>query len=218
LAGPALPREQAPVDRGDRHILISPGYPTTWVSAPNRSLPELLAAIREGRTAVTRSPRVRPPELTASSGGRTAYPGDAVPSGQPVRLTLGTALPGGGLAVIYRGREVLAAAPVSRADAMLTVSDTPPGPTWYRAEVLEPLIDLGLTGADRALWERLAAAGPPAPPEDLLKFLSRFGERIDESGRWPSFAIPDALGRFLNKDPRRPGHCLSGMTSAIFVR
>ncbi|MBI4859916.1 MAG: CehA/McbA family metallohydrolase [Candidatus Riflebacteria bacterium] len=206
------------VGGSDRHVLVSPGYPTTWASAPDRSLPEILNAIREGRTAVTRGPRVRPPELTASAGGRTAQPGDTLPAGQPVRLTLRMALPGGGLAVIYRGREIVATAPVGPGTATVLVNDTPSGPTWYRAEVFEPLIDLGLSAGDRVLWNRLAAAGPKARPEDLNDFLSRFGERVDEAGRWPSFAIPDALGRFLNADPRRPGHCISGLTSAIFVR
>lgn len=208
----------AAVGGGDRHVLVAPGYPTTWVSAPDRSLPELLSAVREGRTAVTRTPQVRPPELVATAGGRTAYPGDTVTAGRPLKLTLRTSLPGGGLAMIYRGREILATAPVAAGHAVLVVADTPPGPTWYRAEMLEPLLDLGLTGADRVLWERLAAAGTAARPEDLLAFLSRFGERVDESRRWPAFAIPDALGRFINADPRHPGHCLSGLTSCIYVR
>ena len=130
----------AAVGGGDRHVLLAPGYPTTWVRAPDRAVPSLLAAIRAGRTVVTRSPLVRPPEVTVRSGSTTAGIGDEVPAGAPLVVSVRAVVARRGLVVIYRGREPIAAIPVTREQPLAEVRDTPAGPTWYRVEVLEPLI------------------------------------------------------------------------------
>lgn len=194
----------AAVGGGDRHILIAPGYPTTWIQAENREVRTLLDAVRAGRTCVTRSPEVGPAELTLRCDGATARPGDVIAAGKPVRLTVRASVSGRGLVVFYRGRTPIAEVRVDHAHPVAGIDDLPGGPTWYRAEVLEPALDLGLSTAFQ--------------PEDMQKFLEAHGTAIDDEGRLPSFRLSDKINRAINLDPTRRGWCKSAITSPIYVR
>ena len=206
----------AAVGGGDRHVLIAPGYPTTWIQAANRDAATLLDAVRAGRTCVTRGPGVLPAEFTVESGGVVARPGDVVAAGRPATLRVRAAV--SGLVVFYRGRTEIGSARVDAAHPEATFSDTPAGATWYRAEVLEPLLDLGLSAADQALWDKLSTTLSASKPEDILAFLTRFGESIADEGKLPSFRLPEKINRVINLDPTHRGFCKSALTSPVYVR
>lgn len=208
----------AAVGGGDRHILIAPGYPTTWISAEDRKVGTLLDAVRAGRTCVTRSPLVRPAELSARSGGAVALPGDVVRSGHSVSLKVRAQVSGNAQVVFYRGREAFATERIDAAHPEATATDVPRGVTWYRAEVLEPILDLGLSPADQAIWDTLTNTLSSSQPEDVLAFMSRFGEKLEDEGRLPSFRIGDKVNRVINADPTHRGWCKSVLTSPIYVR
>ena len=206
------------VGGGDRHVLIAPGYPTTWISAADRGLKNLLDAVRDGHTCVTRSPLVQPADFSIEVDGAVVTPGGALNAGRPVKLRLATRVRGDAVAVFFRGREEIARVAVSPAHPVATFADLPASATWYRAEVLEPLLDLGLSAEDQALWDKLTASLSASQPEDILAFLQRFGELIPDEGRLPSFRLPEPVNRLINLDPQHPGQCKSVLTSPIYVR
>src|SRR5690606_10666820 len=74
----------AAVGGSDRHKLLPPGYPTTWVLAPSPSGTDVVAAVRAGRTMVTQGPEGPHVTFEADAGQDGVFEatiGDELPQG-----------------------------------------------------------------------------------------------------------------------------------------
>ena len=120
-----------------------PGQPTTWVAAPDRSVPAILEGLRKGRTFLTdQPPNAAPPQifLEADANGDGAYEsmvGDTVPPGTQLRVRV---LYGAGtfLRVIGPpGRQAFEPVEVTSLDFKHEFK-MPAADTWVRAELFDP--------------------------------------------------------------------------------
>ena len=97
----------AAVGGGDRHMLVMPGQPTTYVKTDAETPEGIIAGIREGHTFVSRSPAGPQVLLSARAQDADYLMGDVIPTTTSVTLRVHVARAGG-------GRLRLIAGPVDR--------------------------------------------------------------------------------------------------------
>jgi len=149
-------RHAAPVGGGDRHMLVMPGYPTTYVrAAAGADAAAILRGIRERHVFVSSDPHGPQVELTAvDAAGRVRAAGDELAAGAThalsarvtraqggvVRFVGGPMLPGDGAATAQP--QVLSELAIASADETLRYGWTAPaGGGWVHAIVLVPRLD-----------------------------------------------------------------------------
>lgn len=144
----------AAVGGGDRHMVLMPGHPTTYIQAEEESAAGLIAGIRAQRTFVSRSP-VGPQVLfTATAGGKTYGTGAVIPRGQTIQLQARVARAAQGILRVVSGpilpgltqeqilalttlEEILFEVPIPSADYTWQGSWTPTNDAWVFVQVLE---------------------------------------------------------------------------------
>lgn len=144
----------AAVGGGDRHMLVLPGHPTTYVQGTDDTPDGLIEGIRNRHTFVSRSPVGPQVLLTATVGTASYQMGDRVPAGQTVTLKARVGRADKGLLRIISGPiirdvtrdellemptlgEVIFEIPIVGTDFSWQASFTPDGEAWAYAEVLE---------------------------------------------------------------------------------
>jgi hypothetical protein len=150
----------AAVGGSDHHGWFQPGAPATWVLAPSARAPDVLAAIREGRTVVTAGPEGPPVTLEAGD----AVVGGVVPAGRKVAIRARVeAKKGMVLQVLKRRRVVAEVAIDADGERALAFEDTPAPGDWYRADLYRP-VDGAAAALDRSWrWPGFARAAITSP-------------------------------------------------------
>lgn len=144
----------AAVGGGDRHMLVMPGHPTTYIQANTATSTGLMEGIRAGRTFVSRSPAGPQVLLGAVYNGKSYMTGASLPSTATVTVTAQVSRADKGLLRIIQGPiqrditrdemlelptlgEVLFEVPITGNTFSWQTTFTPPGESWIYAEVLE---------------------------------------------------------------------------------
>lgn len=162
------------VGGSDRHALLMPGFPTTWVRAETPDLDGVLAGLRARHTFVSRGPAAAQVLVAVEVGDASYEAGDVAPvpsAGVSARVVVTVANALGGLVRVVSGGAIatddeLAGAALGSVvleeaidanpfTAEVTI-DAAPG-TWLYPVVLEPLVRPGLDADQEALVRDLAA-------------------------------------------------------------
>jgi hypothetical protein len=139
---------------GDRHMLIMPAHPTTYVQVDERSPDGVVDAIRNRRTFVSRSPVAPQVLISAEANGETYSLGDVVPAGSSVTLRAHVGRGSGGMLRIIAGPiirditreelleryplgDVIVDVPITSDDFTYETRWNPDGEAWVYAMVLE---------------------------------------------------------------------------------
>jgi hypothetical protein len=150
------------VGGGDRHAIVLPGFPTTYVQAATSDVQGLVDGMRDRHSYVTRTPASAQIAGTITVGEAVYQWGDAVPlpaSGAEVTVQLRVARAEGGLARLVSGGfvaddEALQSAPlgsvvaeedIGSQDHSVEYSFTAAPGDWIFPLVLEPLFAPGIT-------------------------------------------------------------------------
>lgn len=158
-------RHVAPVGGSDRHMLVMPAEPMTYVAAPSRDQKDILDGLRNGATFVSRGPAG--PQVVMSLQDRSGkkYPmgGDAPLSAGPFTLSVTVSRAGEGRLRLIEGvvdpdldtpgglegqplGEIFDDLYIAEDVQTFTVPWDPAKPAWIYAYVLEPL------GIDELPW------------------------------------------------------------------
>lgn len=207
---------------GDRHMLLLPGQPTTYVYARSRAAADILDGIRAGRTFVSSAVDGPQAFLDADATGDGVYeaiPGSTVGLNQPVALRVRVVDAVGGRVDIVKNGLVFASFPVALADETFVVYDRPAAYAWYRADVFERT-DLSSPSSysfqllSTSLGYLLGGGGWAG-----LQFLSLpLGFQVGLGTRIPTVVLPENYRRILNSSVRDPGYARGAITSPIFAR
>jgi hypothetical protein len=196
------------VGGSDRHAVLMPGFPTTWVRAESSTETGIIEGIRQRRTFVSRTPASAQIEVRVQAGSGAYEMGAEVPiptSGEviPVRVRVGRAE--GARVRVVQGHAVesdedLADMELSGVVAEETVTGTDytletslsvsPG-DWFYAIVLEPLLAPGISEAQADRVEAFAVAAVELGDEDFIRLAAIIGELAD----------PEVLGDASACDP-----------------
>jgi len=184
------------VGGSDRHTLLMPAFPTTWIRAESPDLEGLLQGLRDRHTFVSRTPVSTQVLMEVEVDGTTWEMGDAIPiaaegASAVVRVRVGRG--DGGLVQVVAGGavasdEALEGAPlgevvledtVTDADFTTEVTlDVTPG-SWVYPVVLDPLVSPG-SSEERAERVRALAEGAVATgPEDYTALANLMMDMID---------------------------------------
>ena len=178
----ALGLHVALVGGSDRHTLLMPGFPTTWVHAETTDLEGVLQGLRDRHTFVSRGPTAAQVLMTVELDGETWQMGDAIPvaeEGGSVTVSVQVGRADGGYVQLIAGEavesdmdleesplgEVVAEATVEGADFTLeTTLDVMPG-SWFYPMVFETLV-LPDASEERAARVRDLALGALSTGEE----------------------------------------------------
>ncbi len=150
------------VGGGDRHAIVLPGFPTTYVQAQTADVQGLVDGMRDRHSYVTRTPASAQITGTVTVGEDVYQWGDAVPlpsAGAEVTVQLRVARAEGGLARLVSGGfvaddealqsdplgAVVAEASIASQDHTLEYSFSAVPGDWIYPIVLEPLFAPGIT-------------------------------------------------------------------------
>jgi len=150
------------VGGGDRHAIVLPGFPTTYVQAATSDVQGLVDGMRDRHSYVTRTPASAQIHGVITVGEQTYQWGDAVPlpaTGAHVGVSLRVARADGGLARLMGGGfveddealqsaalgAVLAEEDITSQDHTLEYSFNATPGDWIYPLVLEPLFAPGIT-------------------------------------------------------------------------
>ena len=187
----------AVVGGSDRHTLVLPGFPTTYVQATSADRPGLLEGIRRRHTFVSRTPASAQLAGNLTVNGKEYQFGDAVPLGADqlrVQLEIQVTRASGGILRVLRGSSVasdaeLGSAPMGKVVLEAETSQEPTSHTygfearpgdWLYAMVWEPLIFDTASPAMEAKAREAAAAAirSGANPTDLIPVV---GDLVDNN-------------------------------------
>ena len=150
------------VGGGDRHAIVLPGFPTTYVQAATSDVQGLVDGMRDRHTYVTRTPASAQVLGTITVGEQAYQWGDAVPlpaTGAHVTVQLRVARAEGGLVRLVSGGfvdddealldaplgAVVAEEPIASPDHTLEYSFSAAPGDWIYPIVLEPLFAPGIS-------------------------------------------------------------------------
>jgi hypothetical protein len=205
----------AAVGGSDRHDLLLPGYPTTWVLSPSRDQADLMAAVRAGRTMVTEGPQGPRVDFTADGDGDGIFEavlGDDVPAGGAmVSFRVRIAGARTGLMRVMRRRTVIYETLISAADEVFQFADIPRRGDWYRVDVFLP-VDWSLPSANLALLPFAGANGGLSPA------LSLFGVSLMLGTNKPVIDLEERYRRILNVSHFDRSWSRAAITSPIYTR
>jgi hypothetical protein len=200
----------------DRHKLLPPGYPTTWVLAPGNTQAEVLAAVRAGRTMVTQGPEGPLVDFEADGDGDGVFEatlGDELGVGT-ASLRVRVQGADGGLLRLFRDRHVQREVPIVGPDFTLTEPAVTQAGQWYRVEVLLP-IDWTIPYSGLAAGLPLGSATSSGQVSTLLNV---WGVSVAIGTSRPVLLLDEAYRRIVNLDLLNPGFSKGAITSPIYVR
>lgn len=191
----------AVIGGSDRHALLLPGFPTTYIQAADRTELAVLDGIRSRHTFVSRNPTAAQVLLSVDVSGSAGQAGDAlvVPgSGATAQVDLRIGRADGGLVQLFMGHgvdsdEALAHDPLGQVvleesvvgdDVTLGISlDVMPG-DWLYVTVQEPLIAPGMSDDQADAIRDLAARVSVTGEEDFMGLATVAADLIDSDVLW----------------------------------
>ncbi len=191
----ALGRHAAVIGGSDRHAILLPGFPTTWVRADTADAAGVVGGIQQRHTFISRTPASAQLLVEVTVDGETYEMGDEVPisaSGTEVRITVRVGRATDGLLRLRAGSAATEAdiltAPLGSVvleedvdSADFTVEHTMqvvPG-DWVYPIVLEPLVVPG-SDTDQALRiYTLAEEVRKTNGEDFIGLAEIFADLVD---------------------------------------
>lgn len=212
-------RKVAAVGGGDRHSLVFPGLPTTYVHAEDQSRPKILEGIRKARTWVGSydGPQL---EFSADGDGDGVYEaliGDSVPLNRPAAFKLRVQNAERGLVEVIKNGQVWLSFPVLSADDTFHFTDTATSRTWWRVDVYEH-IDWGAAQSNG--FQILATVGQvfgQSGNQALLTIGTPLGFQVSiGTTRIPQLRFPHEYDKMLNLDRLHWGYARGAITSPIW--
>jgi len=214
---------------GDRHMLVKPGYPTTWVMAKDRSQASVYRAIQQGRVYVTGTPDGPKLRFTADAnddGTQDTMIGGQVAVGKPVsfEVELDNAIPGE--VVIVKNGKVFTRWPYQSLPAKFRFSDIPKKGDWWRVDVYET-IDMTTPDARRlhaVATSKSLRGGNFKDPNFYITMLNLIGSlsSIRTTRSWgtllPTIDWTRDQARILHVDPLHPSRSRAVLSSPIYAR
>ncbi len=185
----------AMIGGSDRHAVLLPGFPTTWVKAPTTDEAGVVQGIRDRRTFISRTPASVQLDLSVSAGAETGGIGDAltVTDDSEVTIQVDVSRAEGGLLRLIGGSAVDTDEALEHAElgvvleeveidaerfthtTTLTVS---PG-DWVYPLVLESLVPSDATEAQADAVRRIAEAAAATGEEDFAGLATMAAEFVD---------------------------------------
>ncbi len=205
----------AAVGGSDRHKLLPPGYPTTWVLAPSAGEADLIAAVRAGRTIVTQGPDGPFVTFEADGDGDGVFEariGDALAAGRPATLRVRIRGARDGLVRIVRRGRAAAQEVIASDDHTLTQTVTPASGDWFRVDAYHR-VDWSLPAAGQVAQ---AAASPGAANVQAL--LSLWGVTVTTGTNYPAIVVHPDLRKLANLALLEPDWSRAAITSPIYAR
>ena len=213
-------RHVAAVGGGDRHSLVFPGLPTTYVYAADQSREKILQGIREGRTWVGahEGPVV---EFSADADGDGIYEaliGDSVPLNQTVNFKVRVTNGKDGLLEVIKDGVVAHSVPLPTDDETFSFSSTASQRAWYRLDVFEH-VDFSVPQSNGFQVLALAGGlGGQAGAAALTTLGLPMGFQVSIGGtRAPHIRLPHAYDKILNFDRTHWGYSRGAITSPIWA-
>ncbi len=211
----ALGRHKALIGGSDRHAVLLPGFPTTYVRVDETSEAGVVEAVTTRRTFVARTPAAAQVLVLVEAPSGTFGLGDSVPisGGDEVSVTVRVGRARGGHLEVRGGGAVaseeeladlelgvaIQSADVDSADFSLSFSLTPEVGDWLYPVVTEPLVFEGATEAEAESVRELARAVVETGGEDFIGLANLFVDLADpdvlfDGGRcFPEDWRPDML-------------------------
>jgi hypothetical protein len=232
-------RQVAAVGGSDRHRFFMPGYPTTWVLAPDASQASIVAALRAGRTIVTSGPAGPRVTFEGDVDGDGVFErtiGDTIPAGIGTTLRVRVEGAHGGLLRIVKRRQVIVERRIDSDPFDLVTTDVGGSGDWYRVDVLQRN-DWTLPGAGNVLTfatgggaaggtsavytVHRAGGGAAGGTSAVYTIVSMFGVAIGMANQ-PVLDFDEKYLRLLSVDITGGAAGLewsrAAVTSAMFVR
>jgi predicted metal-dependent phosphoesterase TrpH len=216
-------QHKAVIGGSDRHAVLLPGFPTTYVQAATPDEMGVAQGIRDRHTFISRNPAAAQVLVALTVDGTLYGLGDAVPLAAPdtsvlVQIRVGRA-DGGRLRLVGGGTvdtdDALSSAelgarwldePVTGHDTTLETTLTVSPGDWFYPMVLEPLIAPGATEAQAEVVRRLAREAAATAEEDFVGLSNLVLELVDNDVLWnglycdPQAWLPDRLQCFPPDD------------------
>lgn len=203
----------AAVGGSDRHKLLPPGYPTTWVLAPSRSEADIVAAVRAGRTIVTQGPEGPRVTFEADAGQDGVFEatiGDELPTATLTTFRVRVEGAADGLLRVVRQGRVLVEERISSDDHEKRFSSMTYGPDdWFRVDVYRR-VDWSLPAATQAT--QVATGGG-----NVHALLTLWGVTATVGTNFPAITLDPKLRRIANITLLEPQWSRAAITSPIYV-
>jgi hypothetical protein len=189
----------AVVGGSDRHAVLLPGFPTTWIRADTVDEDGVVQGIADRRTFVSRTPASAQVLLTVIVNGTEWEMGDEVPipaGGGEVEIEVRVGRADGGRLRVVSGSaiatdealqstglgQVLLEEDVDGDDHLASTTLTVVPGDWLYPVVLEPLYAEGLTADQRAQVRDAAVAAMETADEDFIQLAQLFVDYIPDPG------------------------------------
>lgn len=204
------------VGGGDRHMIVMPGRPTTYVWADDATPAAILAGVRAGRTVVASRTGGPWADFRADADGNGTFEsmvGDVVPTGRTVRFQVEVTNAAGGRLVIVRDGHTLLSQPVRGVFDIVDFVDVPAGPAWYRADVFTPVLP-------SIPWPVTGSLAPfLGTTLDALQIVALSAGLVSPIPTYlPTVDPPEAYERYLHRDLLDPDWSRAVVTSPIYAR
>lgn len=213
-------RHMAAVGGGDRHSIVFPGLPTTYVFAPTQSRADLLQAVKQGRTWVGsyQGPQV---EFTADAdqdGVFESMLGDSVPLNRPVNYKVRIQNGQGGKVEIIKNGTLFQTFALLSNDDTFSFTDTASSQSWYRVDVFEP-VNFQIPNSNG--FQILALTGSlfgQSGMTALATIATPGGFQVSlGTTRAPIIRLPHEYDVILNFDRAHWGYARGAITSPIWA-
>jgi hypothetical protein len=184
------------VGGSDRHAVLLPGFPTTWVRSASTDEAGILQGIRDRHTFVSRTPASAEIDVQVDADGETAEAGDdvAIPNaGTDVTLRVRVGRADGAVVRVIRGGavasdEALATAELGAvafeedvvgADFLLEEQLAVVPGDWFYVVVSEPLYEAGLDQDEQSFVWDVATAAQATGADDFVSLAQLIGQMAD---------------------------------------
>jgi hypothetical protein len=204
------------VGGSDRHTVLLPGFPTTWVKAASADQAGVIQGFRDRHTFVTRNPAAAQVLLEIRQGGQTYGLGDRVPvagGGVEIEIQVRVGRGNGARVQLFAGPAVksdeeLQSAPLGQRVLDLEVegadfsAEVPlqvrPG-DWVYPVVLDPLVRPGLATEQAAKARAIAAEVAKTAAEDYTGLATIMLDYFD-----PDVLLDSSLCNIRDWEPDKP--------------
>ena len=187
----------AVIGGSDRHVLVLPGFPTTWIRAQERTIAGLIQGIRDRHTFLSRTPVSTQVLLSVETAAGAQYEmGDEIPvpaAGGEVTVTVRVGRGDGGLLRLIAGEavesdEALAQATLGEvaleedvvgSDHVATITIAVKPGSWFYPMVLDPLVRPDLTPEEADYVREVAVKAAATGDEDFAGLANLAVDAID---------------------------------------
>jgi hypothetical protein len=208
-------RRMAAVGGSDRHKLLPPGYPTTWILGPGKTQAEVLEAVRAGRTLITQGPEGPFVDLEADADGDAVFEATVGDQVSPGAVSMRARIRGaerGKLRLVQNGQTVIETSIASQ-DFTFTHSLSVQAGDWFRVDVFHA-VDWNLPLVSQALGALPGAASSGS----VQPILGMWGVSLAIGTNYPVVALDEKYRRIANFDMSDNRWSRAAISSPIYVR